>query len=44
MGLYYKITKVKRSYYRSRVRRNTRSSRQIHEVGILYYIHGRNNG
>ena len=44
MGLYYKATKVKRPYYRSRARYNTRSSRQIYEGGILYSIYGRNNG
>ena len=44
IGLYYKATKVKRPYYRSRARYNTYSSRQMYEVGILYYIYGRNNG
>ena len=44
IGLYYKATKVKRSYYRSRARYNTRSSKQMYEVGILYYIYRRNDG
>ena len=43
IGLYRKTTKVKRPYYRSRARYNTYSSRQMHEVGILYCIYRRNN-
>ena len=44
IGLYYKATKVKRSYYGNRTRRNTSNSRQIYKVGILYSIYRGNNG
>jgi len=41
IGLYRKVTKVKRSYHRARLRRDLSNSRQAYKVGILYSMHRR---
>ena len=41
MGLYSKITKVKKPYYRIGVQHYIYYNRQVHKIGILYYLYRR---
>ena len=41
MGLYNKVTKIKRSYYQTEVWQHIYNNRQVHQIGILYYLYRR---
>ena len=41
MGLYSKVTKIKRSYYRTGVWQYIYNNRQVYQIGILYCLYKR---
>ena len=41
MGLYSKVTKIKKSYHYLKVKYNIYNSRQIYQIGIFYCVYRR---